>query len=196
MRELLELIALDPEEIGKRYPEPALRRPAPARRRRPRARGRPAADADGRAVRGDRPDQPREPAGRVPARCRSRCARRSCSSPTTSTRRSRWATGSRSCGRAGVLAQYATPGRDPHQPGRRVRRRVRRRRPRAQAPRAGDARRGRAAAARTALSRRATAVAVHDERARCPLGACSPPAERRSGRRRGRRRSSGSRRSS
>ena len=48
-------------------PRPALRRPAPARRRRPRARGRPAADADGRAVRRDRPDQPRAAAERVPA---------------------------------------------------------------------------------------------------------------------------------
>ena len=50
-----------------RYPGAALRRPAPARRRGPRARRRPAADADGRAVRRDRPDQPRAAAERVPA---------------------------------------------------------------------------------------------------------------------------------
>ena len=47
-------------------PGPALRRPAAARRRRPRARRRPAGDADGRALRGDRPDQPRAPAERIP----------------------------------------------------------------------------------------------------------------------------------
>ena len=46
---------------------PALRRPAAARRPRARARGQPAADADGRAVRRDRPDHARAPAGRVPA---------------------------------------------------------------------------------------------------------------------------------
>ena len=45
----------------------ALGRPAPARRRGARARRRPAADADGRAVRRDRPDQPRAPPERVPA---------------------------------------------------------------------------------------------------------------------------------
>src|SRR6185312_3164913 len=44
----------------------ALRGAAPAGRGRAGARGRPAADADGRAVRGDRPDQPGEAAGRVP----------------------------------------------------------------------------------------------------------------------------------
>ena len=48
-------------------PQPAVRRPAPARRRGPRARRRPAGHADGRAVRRDRPDQPRAPAERVPA---------------------------------------------------------------------------------------------------------------------------------
>ena len=39
----------------------------PARRRRARARGRPAGDADGRAVRRHRPDHARAAAGRVPA---------------------------------------------------------------------------------------------------------------------------------
>ena len=48
-------------------PGAALRRPAAARRRRPGARRRPAGDADGRALRRDRPDQPRAPAERVPA---------------------------------------------------------------------------------------------------------------------------------
>ena len=65
--ELLELVGLDPAEHARPLPGAALRRPAPARRRRPRARRRPAADADGRAVRRDRPDQPRAPAERVPA---------------------------------------------------------------------------------------------------------------------------------
>ena len=64
--ELLDLIGL-PQEMADALPRAALRRPAPARRRRPRARRRPAADADGRAVRRDRPDQPRAPAERVPA---------------------------------------------------------------------------------------------------------------------------------
>ena len=64
--ELLDLIGL-PARDGPALPGAALRRPAPARRRRPRARRRPAADADGRAVRRDRPDQPRAAAERVPA---------------------------------------------------------------------------------------------------------------------------------
>ena len=55
------------DEVRDRYPGPALGRPAPAGRRRPRARRRSAADAHGRAVRRDRPDQPRAAAERVPA---------------------------------------------------------------------------------------------------------------------------------
>ena len=55
--------ARDPRPL----PGPALGRPAPARRRGARAGGRPAADADGRAVRRDRPDQPRAAPERVPA---------------------------------------------------------------------------------------------------------------------------------
>ena len=105
--------------MARPLPGAALRRPAPARRRRPRARRRPAADADGRAVRRDRPDQPRAPAERVPAPAGARSARRSCSSPTTSTRRSRWATGSRSCSEGGKLAQYAPPAELLMQPGQR-----------------------------------------------------------------------------
>ena len=59
----------DRPRAGARPPLPgaAVRRPAPARRRGPRARRRPAGDADGRAVRRDRPDQPRAAAERVPA---------------------------------------------------------------------------------------------------------------------------------
>ncbi len=100
-----------PRPAGDAGPLPgsALRRSATARGRRARPGGRSAADADGRAVRRDRPDQPCPPAGRVPADCRRRSGRPSSSSPTTSTRRSRWAIGSRSCARAGVLAQYDTP---------------------------------------------------------------------------------------
>ena len=64
--ELLELIGLDPE-LGERYPVAALRRPAAAGRRRPGARREPGRDADGRAVRRRRPDQPRAAAERVPA---------------------------------------------------------------------------------------------------------------------------------
>ena len=79
VRELLELISLDPAEVGEALPQPAFRWSAPARRRRPRARRRSAAAADGRAVRRDRPDQPRDPAGRLPRAAGSRSARRSCS---------------------------------------------------------------------------------------------------------------------
>ena len=53
--------------LAKRYPAPALRRPAAARRRRPRARGRPAGDAHGRALLGRRPGRARAAPGRVPA---------------------------------------------------------------------------------------------------------------------------------
>ena len=81
-------------------PRAALRRPAPARRRGPRPRRRPAADAHGRAVRRDRPDQPRAAAGRAAAPAAAASARRSSSSPTTSTRRSSSATASRCSSRA------------------------------------------------------------------------------------------------
>ena len=76
---------------------PALRRPAAAGRRRPRARRRPAGDADGRALRRDRPDHPRALQNEF-LRLQAESARRSSSSPTTSTRRSSSATGSRSSG--------------------------------------------------------------------------------------------------
>ena len=65
--ELLALVGLDPAKYRDRYPEPALRRRAPARRRRPGARRGPADHAHGRAVRGGRPDRPRPPPERVPA---------------------------------------------------------------------------------------------------------------------------------
>ena len=56
-----------PGRDARPLPRPALGRPAPARRRGARPGGRPAADADGRAVRRDRPDQPRAAPERVPA---------------------------------------------------------------------------------------------------------------------------------
>ena len=64
--ELLELVGLDPE-LAEPLPGAALGRPAAAGRRRPGAGGGPPGDADGRALRRDRPDQPRAPAERVPA---------------------------------------------------------------------------------------------------------------------------------
>ena len=64
--ELLELVGLEARRC-EALPGPALGRPATARRPRARARGEPAADADGRAVRRDRPDHPRAASGRVPA---------------------------------------------------------------------------------------------------------------------------------
>ena len=101
---------LDPATYRARYPIAALGRRAPARRRRPGARRRPADHAHGRALRRRRPDRPRAPPGRVPAPPGDARARRSCSSPTTSTRRSRWATSSPSCRRA---ACWPSSGRRP-----------------------------------------------------------------------------------
>ncbi len=76
---LRALAHVDPRALGRaaraRRPRPllrealpgtALRRRAPARRARPRARGEPAADADGRAVRRNRPDRAHPVPGRVP----------------------------------------------------------------------------------------------------------------------------------
>ena len=65
--QLLELVSLDPARDARPLPGPALRRAAPAGGRGAGARGGPAADADGRALRRDRPDQPRAPSERVPA---------------------------------------------------------------------------------------------------------------------------------
>ena len=76
-----------PAVLPRPLPEGALRRPAPAHRGGPGDGRRPAGDAHGRAVRRDRPDHPREAAGRVPAAAGRRSARPSSSSPTTSTRR-------------------------------------------------------------------------------------------------------------
>ena len=65
--ELLELVGLDPEGDRDRYPAQLSggqrQRVGPG----PRAGRGPAADAHGRAVRRDRPDHARAPAGRVPA---------------------------------------------------------------------------------------------------------------------------------
>ena len=57
VHELMKLIGLDPD-MREPLSLAALGRPAAAGRRRARSRGRPAGDADGRAVRRDRPDQP------------------------------------------------------------------------------------------------------------------------------------------
>ncbi len=62
--ELLELLRLDPESYRTQIPAPAVGRRAAARRRRPRARRRPRSAADGRALRGGRPDHPRRSARR------------------------------------------------------------------------------------------------------------------------------------
>ena len=86
-------------------------------------------------------------------------ARRSCSSPTTSTRRSRWATGSRSSRRAGIVAQYGPPAELLATP-RGLRRGLRRRRPRPQAPRAVPGRGAAAVAGRHGAGGRRTATIV------------------------------------
>ena len=67
--ELLELVGLE-AEYAQALPGAALGRAAPAGRPGARARRRPAADADGRAVRRARPDHARPPAARVPAAAR------------------------------------------------------------------------------------------------------------------------------
>ena len=58
-QELLDAGRPGPRRTRDALPGAALRRPAAARRRRPRARRRSAGDADGRAVRRDRPDHAR-----------------------------------------------------------------------------------------------------------------------------------------
>ena len=63
----MHLVGLDPDDVRRPLPAPALRRPAAAGRRGPRARRGPAGAADGRAVRRRRPGGPRPAAGRVPA---------------------------------------------------------------------------------------------------------------------------------
>ena len=70
---------------------PAHRGTAAAGRRRPGARGRPADDADGRALRRARPNQPVRLQNEL-IRLQTESGRRSSSSPTTSTRRRGWAT--------------------------------------------------------------------------------------------------------
>ena len=72
--ELLELVGLDAAR-REALPVAALRRPAPARRARARARGRPAAPADGRAVRRARPDHARTGCRRSCAACTARSAK-------------------------------------------------------------------------------------------------------------------------
>ena len=132
--ELLELVGL---ERGRReaLPDPALGRPAPARRARPRARRRPAAAADGRAVRRARPDHPRAPAGRAAA-----AAPRGREDGHLRHPRHRRGDQDGRPDRDPARGRRARPvrhaGRDPRPPGRRVRRPVHRRGPRAAAARA------------------------------------------------------------
>ena len=120
-------------------PRTALGRPAPARRARARARGRSAGAPDGRAVRRARPDHAPPAAGPSCSGFIETSARRSSSLRTTSTRRSRWATGSRSSARAACSRSTTLPTRFSAS-RRRVRRTVHRRGSRAPATRAQDSR--------------------------------------------------------
>ena len=87
-------------QAGRPLPGPALRRAAAARGGRARPGGRPAGDADGRALLGRRPGGPRRAARVLPRACSARSARRSSSSRTTSRRPSSWATRWPSCASA------------------------------------------------------------------------------------------------
>ena len=98
--ELLELVGLAPR-ARRALPAPALRRAAATGRGGPRVGRGSAGDAHGRAVLRRRPGRARPAAGRVPAPAGASWARRSSSSPTTSTRPSSSATRSRCCGSAG-----------------------------------------------------------------------------------------------
>ncbi len=175
MHELLELIGARPRRDGAALPGPALRRPAPARRRRAGARRRPAADADGRAVRRDRPDQPRASCRTSSSRCRQQVRKTVVFVTHDIDEAIKMGDRIAILREGGVLAQYAPPAEILDAPRRRLRRRVRRRRPRAQAPVADDARRaaellaperrrprrGRPSASTTERARRPRA-AVHD----------------------------------
>ena len=116
-----------------RYPGAAVGRPAPARRRRARARGGPAADADGRAVRRDRPDQPRAAPEPVPAAPVGDPQ----DDPVRHPRHRRGDQDGRPGGGA-AEGRRAGPVRDAggaaDEPGERLRRGLRRRRPGAEAP--------------------------------------------------------------
>ena len=104
----MELISLDPDAARTAIPR-SSRAASSSGSGWPGARRRPRRDAHGRAVRRRRSRSIASACRTSSCGSRPRSARRSSSSPTTSTRRSRWATGSRSCAREGVLAQYATP---------------------------------------------------------------------------------------
>ena len=85
--ELLELVGLDPADYRARYPAQLS---GGQRQRVGVARALaadPAGPPHGRAVRRHRPGHAHAPAGRVPPPAARRCARRSCSSPTTSRKR-------------------------------------------------------------------------------------------------------------
>ena len=93
------MIGLEPGAGARPLPGPALGRRAPARGRRARHGRRAARHAHGRAVRRGRSDRARAACRTSSCACTARSARPSCSSPTTSTRRSRWATAWPSCSR-------------------------------------------------------------------------------------------------
>ena len=113
--ELMETGRARPRD-GRPLPGPALRRPAAARRRGPGAGRGPAGAADGRAVQRRRPGRPRRACRTSSSGCRPSWARPSCSSPTTSTRPSSSATGSR-CFRVGRQARPVRRARRRCSPG-------------------------------------------------------------------------------
>ena len=175
--ELLDLVGLDPRDVRRPLPAPALRRPAPARRRGPRAGRRPAGAAHGRAVRRGRPDRARRGCRTSSCGSSGRCARRSCSSRTTSTRPCASATGSRCSRRAAGWSSTPRPRRCWARPatdfvadfvgadrGPQAARRSPRstRRPRAPAGRASDDRAGSAASERCAREGARWAVVLGD----------------------------------
>ena len=175
VEELLELTSLG-ADLRDRYPAQLSGGQRQRVGRRARARGRPAADADGRAVRRDRPDQPRAPAEPVPAPPVGDPQ----DDPVRHPRHRRGDQDGRPGGGA-AKGRHARPVRDARgaadEPGGRLRRGLRRRRPRAEAALAAARARHRPleGAARARRASRPARPAPRSPRRTCPTRWWSTP---------------------